>query len=392
MVSSFAFVVFIHTIVLVFGHENSTVNALRSNSSELQDPEQLEESANVMFDEYWQIILQDNPEYATVLGDHRYDDRLDTYSLKCYEKKKVMMNEFLERANQLLSISTEGSQIHSDLLLFIINLQSKLDRLMSGSHLFPVSQLTTPVMDLHSILKYTKVNSAEQAWNLIARYKAVPKQVDEKIELMREGIRTNFTLSEISIFSKSEEVNAIQENASDAILNYVMPAFIKIDDFMNNEYRAHARPEIGVSSLPNGRDFYQHELSYHLSDSSVTAEQIHRMGLQEVERISKEMDEVIKSLNLSMTHQEFSNMIRNDESQFFKTEEEALETYREVLEKDIAPKLHLLFKKIPEKKLIVEKMPKEMATGPQAYYMMPSADNSTPGTFIWIHHLFIICK
>ncbi|GFV96818.1 uncharacterized protein TNCV_4350311 [Trichonephila clavipes] len=119
----------------VFGHENSTVNALRSNSSELQDPEQLEEAANVMFDEYWQIVLQDSPEYATVLGDHRYDDRLDTYSLKCYEKKKVMMNEFLERANQLLSISTEGSQIHSDLLLFIINLQSKLDNLMSGSRL-----------------------------------------------------------------------------------------------------------------------------------------------------------------------------------------------------------------------------------------------------------------
>ncbi|GFQ93194.1 uncharacterized protein TNCT_610561, partial [Trichonephila clavata] len=148
------------------------------------------------------------------------------------------------------------------------------------------------------------------------------------------------------------------------------------------EYRAHARPGIGVSSLPNGRDFYQHELSYHLSDSSATAEQIHRMGLEEVERISKEMDEVIKSLNLSMTHQEFSNMIRNDESQFFKTEEEALETYREVLEKDIYPKLPLLFKKIPEKKLTVEKMPKEMATGPQAYYMMPSADNSTPGTFV----------
>lgn len=407
MISSFEFVVFIQLFVLVFGHENSTVNAFRSNSSELQDPEQLEESAKIMFDEYWQIVLQDSPEYATVLGDHRYDDRLDTYSLKCYEKQKVMMNEFLERANQMLSLSTEGSETHSNLLLFITHLQSKLDRLMSGSHLFPVSKLTTPVMDLHSILKYTKVNNTEQAWNLIARYKAVPKQVDEKIELMREGIRTNFTLSEVSIFSTSgdwnesienstfyepflnisgwateEEAKAIQENASDAILNYVMPAYIKLDDFIDNEYRAHVRPDIGVSSLPNGRDFYQHELSYHLTDASATAEQIHQMGLQEVERISKEMDEVIKSLNLSMTQQEFSNMIRNDESQFFKTEEEALETYREVLEKDIAPKLHVLFKKIPEKKLTVEKMPKEMASGPQAYYMMPSADNSTPGTFI----------
>ncbi|GFR00308.1 uncharacterized protein TNCT_246951 [Trichonephila clavata] len=88
MVPSFAFLVFIQATILVFGHENSTVTTFRSNSSELQDPEQLEESAKVMFDEYWQIVLQDSPEYATVLGDHRYDDRLDTYSLKCYEKKK----------------------------------------------------------------------------------------------------------------------------------------------------------------------------------------------------------------------------------------------------------------------------------------------------------------
>ncbi|GFT25684.1 uncharacterized protein NPIL_524991 [Nephila pilipes] len=402
----FAIVIFIQAIVLVLGHENSTINVVRSNSSELQSPEQLEECANVMFAEYWQIVLQDDPEYATVLGDHRYDDRLTSYSLKCYEKKKVMMNEFIERANQMLSIATEGSETHSNLLLFITHLQFKVDNLMSGSYLFPVSKLSTPQISLLSLLKYTKINNSEQAWNLIARYKAVTKKVDEQIELMREGIRTNFTLSEVSMLSKSgdwnesvensvfyepflnisqwvaaEEVNAIQENATDAILNYVIPAFVKLDDFVNNEYRLHARPGIGVSSLPNGRDFYQQELTYHLTDTSVTAEQIHQMGLLEVERITKEMDEVIKSLNLNMTQQEFSNMIRNDEAQFFKTEEEALETYREVLEKDITPKLKLLFKNIPEKKLTVEKMPKEMATGPQAYYMMPSADNSTPGTF-----------
>ncbi|KAF8788723.1 hypothetical protein HNY73_006732 [Argiope bruennichi] len=318
------------------------------------------------------------------------------------------MNEFLERANQLLSICNEGSETQTNLLLFIKNLEFELDHLMSGSHLFPISKLFTPQMGLRHVLKYTKINNAEDAWNLIARYRAIPEQVDEQIELMREGIRTNFTLSDISLFSKSgnwdqaedvetspfykpfinisesitgDELIAIQENASDAILNHVLPAYKKVDDFINNEYRLHTRPGIGVSTLPNGRDFYRQELAYHLTDTGVTPEQIHNMGLREVERITKEMDEVVKSLGFNMTHQEFSNMIRNDTTQFFGTEDEALETYRKVLEEAIAPKLSNIFKNIPEKLLTVEKIPKELATGPQAYYMMPSADNSTPGTF-----------
>ncbi|CAL1300943.1 unnamed protein product [Larinioides sclopetarius] len=407
-------VIFIQQFVVVLCEETTTVSlhnateSIQSNLIELQDPEQLEDSANIMFDEYWQIVLQDNPEYATVLGDHRYDNKLSSYSLKCYEKKKVMMNEFLERANQLLSISSEGSETETNLLLFIKNLQNELDHLMSGSHLFPISKLFTPQMGLHQILKYTKINSPEEARNLIARYRAIPKQMDEQIELMREGIRTNFTLSDKSLFSKSgnwdqtenletspfykpfinisesineDELIAIQENASDAILNHVLPAYKKVDDFINNEYKLHTRPSIGVSSLPNGRDFYQHELAYHLTDAGVTPEDIHNMGLQEVERITKEMDEVVKYLGFNITHQEFSNMIRNDTSQFFNSEEEALETYRKVLEEEIAPKLSNLFKNIPEKILTVEKIPKDLATGPMAYYMMPSADNSTPGTF-----------
>ncbi|GIY43758.1 uncharacterized protein CEXT_485991 [Caerostris extrusa] len=80
------------------------------------------------------------------------------------------------------------------------------------------------------------------------------------------------------------------------------------------KYRSHARADIGVSSLPNGEDFYQHQLSYHLTDTNVTAQQIHDMGLQEVERITKEMDEVIKSLGLNMTHKEFIDAIRNNDS------------------------------------------------------------------------------
>ncbi|GIZ05088.1 uncharacterized protein CEXT_573701 [Caerostris extrusa] len=213
------FVLAVQGILLVLAHANSISqprddpDSIQFNSIELQDPQQLEESANIMFDEYWQIVMQDDPEYATVLGDHRYDDRLNSYSFKCYEKKKVMMNEFLERATQMLSLAREGTKTHFNLQLFITNLQFKLDFLMSGSHLFPISNLFTPQMELREILGYTKINNEEQAWNLIKRYRAVPKQIDEQIELMREGIRTNLTLHDISIFSTSGNWNQSIENS-----------------------------------------------------------------------------------------------------------------------------------------------------------------------------------
>ena len=58
------------------------------------------------------------------------------------------------------------------------------------------------------------------------------------------------------------------------------------------EYRPNTRPDVGVGSLPDGRDYYRHALSYHLTDPKATAEEIHAMGVAEVHRIAEEMDEV----------------------------------------------------------------------------------------------------
>lgn len=382
---------------------DETTTGSSTNSTE----QVVDAAADALFDEYWQMYLVDYPEQATRLGDHRYDNRLDGYSLKCYEKRKVMMTEFLERANQLLPLAPEGSDVHDNVESFIVMLQFKIDDLMSGNYLFPLSALYTPQMGLSYLLKYIKLDEANDYWNLISRYQAFPKQIDEQIELMREGIRTNFTLNQVSLWNTSvgeqnqsvsdsrlykpflnisssisdEEAYHIRQNASDAIEDNVFPALKKLDDFIENEYRPNARPEIGVGSLPGGREFYRQELVLHLTENGVTAEQIHAMGLAEVERIAGDMIEVIHSLGLNMTREEFSNYLRNNETQFFESEEEAIETYVDVIENEITPKLLQIFKNIPEKILKVEKIPKDLSGGPRAYYLRASPDNSTPATF-----------
>lgn len=385
----------------VLANENSTWAP--SNSTE----QRVDVAADNLFDEYWKMWLMDDPEFATTLGNHQYDDKLSGYSLMCFEKRKVMMTEFLERANQLLPLAQPDSDTYDNIELFIAMLQYKIDQFMSGSHLFPLSILYTPQMALRYMQKYIQLEEAKNYWDLISRYRKYPQQIDEQIELMREGIRTNLTFHEISLWTPSkgeknqsttespyykpflkfpssiptEEVYHIQQNATDAIENSILPALQKMDDFMETEYRPNTRPEIGVGSLPGGRDFYRHELVHYLSDNGVTAEEIHSMGVAEVERIAKEMEEVIESLGFNMTRQEFSNRLRTDESQFFESEEEALNTYRSIIENEITPKLSLLFKYIPEKVLKVEKIDSDISSGPRAYYMPASPDNSTAAVF-----------
>lgn len=391
----------LYSSIKVLADDDNT-SLVPSNSTE----QRVDVAANSLFEEYWQMRLMDQPEAATTFGDHRYDDRLTGYSLKCYEKRKVMMTEFLERATQLLPLATEGSDAHNNIQLFIVILQYQIERLMSGDYLFPLSTLTTPQMSLRFLLKYTKLENATNYWNLISRFQAFPKQIDEQIELMREGIRTNFTLNKRSLWQRSAEQNQsvnespfyepfinisstvsseeayhIQANASEAVINGIYPALKKLDDFIENEYQPNSRQEIGVSSLPDGHEYYRHQLSYHLTDPKVTAEEIHAVGLAEVERIAEEMNEVIHSLGLNITREEFSNKLRNDKSMFFHTKEEVLKTYRRVIEEDVSPKLSLLFKKIPGKILVIESVPEDLSGGPRAYYMKASPDNSTPAIF-----------
>lgn len=365
-------------------------------------------AADALFDEYWQMHLRDHPEIATSLGDHRYDNRLDDFSLQGFENRKVKMTEFLERANQLLLQAADESDTQDNLQRFAVMLRYQISRITAGSHLFPVTFLDQPHMELLYLQDSIKLKHTKDYMVFLSRYRAFPQQIYQKMQLMRKGIQTHFTLNERSLWklssaeknqvatespfftpflnislppNEAENARHIYNSAVYAVENSIFYALSKLDNFTKEEYIPNTRAEIGVSSLPGGRDFYQSELSFYLTDSTVTAEEIHAMGEAEVLRIAKEMDEVIHSLGLTVTRQEFNNQLRSNTSQFFGTEEEAVEAYKDVIQNKIKPKLPLFFKNIPRKELTVQKVPSEMAGGPKAYYVPSSPDSPAPATF-----------
>jgi uncharacterized protein (DUF885 family) len=92
---------------------------------------------------------------------------------------------------------------------------------------------------------------------------------------------------------KKDSINKV---AKLVIEQVVVPQFKRIKEFFENEYYPKTRKQIGVSSTPNGKEYYQNRIDYYTTSNKYTAEKIHQIGLDEVARIKKQMEKIIKDL------------------------------------------------------------------------------------------------
>ncbi|XP_013773982.2 uncharacterized protein LOC106458959 [Limulus polyphemus] len=380
--------------------------------SEDQEPEgsskMFKKEVEALFSEFWQWRLQESPEFASIIGNHIFDDKLESYSLEAFQKRKSEAESFLEVAKDLLS-EVKDEVDHSNLELFIADLQSFIDGINAFGYFYPINHLEGVHIELERIVKSCmNLESVDDFWKLIARYRAFPKQAEEIIELLREGIRQGRTnhlvsmenvpkqfadlqtsveespffqpfLSIPKVISSSEK-EALKSEAHMVIKSQLLPAFQALGSFIESEYMAALRPNISVSSLPDGEKFYQECLKFHIS-CDMSPEEVHKIGLQEVERISKDLDEVVETLASNVTTSEFLRKIRTDPQFFYKTSEELLSGYEDIVLNQIRPKLPLIIKNIPKMKLSIIPTPPTMSGGPLAYYLSGAEDGSRPGTF-----------
>ena len=162
-----------------------------------------------------------------------------------------------------------------------------------------------------------------------------------------------------------------------AINEAVNPAFHELRMFLETEYFPATRDEIGVGSLPDGKEFYQACLRWHLSNNE-TVDDVHQRGLNEVSRLRALMQGVMNRLNFSGTLTEFFTYLRENKSFYHTSKEDLLTEYKEIVEKRINPRLKLLFHTLPVIDCDIRAMPFD---GPGGQYNPPADDASRPGVF-----------
>jgi uncharacterized protein (DUF885 family) len=281
---------------------------------------------------------------------------------------------------------------------------------------YPVSHLSGPHAEIPAILEdkmaVTSETDAKAYLNRLNLYAVVLDGVIEKMAFDRElGVVppdfsieraiTNLSLGLAAPASESSLVTTFSQKLADADIKnadelvmqattivdeQVYPATRRLIDALN-ESLAVASHEPGVGRLPNGAAFYQAMIT-HMTDTTLSADEIHALGLAEVTRIHEEMDALLKVIGYTEgTVGERMSVMLQDPQYIYSNDAEGKEQLMAQLAADLAladAQLPLWFGKMPEQEVAIKVVPphREKSTS-GAFYDAPSMDGSRPGTF-WI--------
>ncbi|MGH8118028.1 MAG: DUF885 domain-containing protein, partial [Rhodanobacteraceae bacterium] len=123
------------------------------------------------------------------------------------------------------------------------------------------------------------------------------------------------------------EQATLQKQAQDAIANVVNPAYEKFLAFFEKDYLPHARSNVGVSSLPDGKAYYAY-LVRHYTTTDMTPEQVHQMGLKLVTQIHGEMEALFKQIGFKGSYKDFIHYLRTNPKFYYTHPDDLLEAYR----------------------------------------------------------------
>ncbi len=360
---------------------------------------------NQILDEEWKRGIQENPVYASYMGDKSANQDWPDISESAVRERQKKTREVLERIRSIdpQRLSTENQLNYR---LFLYNYERSVRAQKFDSHLLTFGQRGGIQLE-HETAEGLSFNTSQDYKDWLVRLEKLPGLIDQHINLGRLGIERKVTAPNIlmqrvanqiqlqlvdnpekspffSVFidipDNIEDRESIQLMARDVIKNKVIPAYYKLNDFFTTEYLPASRTSFGVLDLPNGFEWYENLARYHTT-TDLTPDEIHEIGLSEVKRIRSEMQQVIDSLGFEGSFDEFLNFLRTDPQFYYETEDELLEAYL-ATSKKIDPEMVSLFKVLPRTPYGIKPIPMESAPDTTtAYYMRPAADGSRAGYY-----------
>ncbi|HBN52739.1 MAG TPA: DUF885 domain-containing protein [Stenotrophomonas sp.] len=368
---------------------------------------------NQLYADYWEGVLKLNPLQATFQGDNRYNDQLPDFgSAQFRQQSHDFTTEWLGKVEKLGDAGLSGQDLLS-YRIFVEEQKQSLEGEKFPGWMMPVNQMGSTVsyaVMLGSGQVAQPFKTVKDYDNWLARAGRIPVLLETEIANMREGIKAGVVqprvlmekvvpqFDEILAASKPEDsqfwgpVTAMPADFAQAdkdrltaayrslIAEQLLPAIRKQRDFIANEYLPATRDTVGLDALPDGKAWY----AFNAKESTTTAqtpEQIHEIGLKEVERIHGEIRTVMEQVGFKGSLQDFFKFMQHDKQFEFKSEPALLEHYRGLEAKINAnvPKLFSLTPKAGFEIRPIEAFRAKSAAGGE--YMQPSEDGSRPGIF-----------
>jgi uncharacterized protein (DUF885 family) len=368
---------------------------------------------NDLFDREFKRGLEEHPEQATFLGMPGYDDRLTDLSNAAVARRKAHVKEVgveLKRFDPK-TLNTQD-RISRAILLDTIDLTLQQDALYKDLPFseedgwLPVSSMFGPQNFLPYLARATQLKKSVDVANYVKRLDGIPRQLDLMIERMRAGMKSGwmppkaamgqvpgmfdpFVVEDVTksplwlpFTQLPPDMPAAEREKWAAegkrAMAGVRAGFARVQKFLVDEYVPASRNELGASSLPAGPAYYALQVR-EKTTTTLTPAQIHEIGLSEVARIRKAMDEVIATTDFKGTFPEFLKFINSDPRFTFKTGEARLAAYRDIAKRADA-ELPKFFAELPRLPYGIRAM--EAFEGDNSDHYSPGAlDGSRAGFF-----------
>ena len=353
-------------------------------------------------EEYWETVLEASPSTATLLGDHRYDDRLEDLSAEAEQELRGRWASLKARleavprggleVDELVTVGLLGAELDDA----ITSIDQRLIELQSD-------QMTGFHVDLLQAVPVMAAPDEASATMLVERFRQIPRALEQAAQRFLEGASARRTPAQVCV---SRSVNMIQGYLASpletdvfatvgapedwdrtelrrVVEEEVRPAYRRMADTLSARLLPVARDDdhCGLSWLDDGAEIYATLVSHHTT-LELPPEEIHRIGMEEVtEKLPAEYAEVGGRLFGLSDPGAVLERLRTDPELRYTTRQEIMDDARDAFEAGKAA-MGGWFGRLPQSDCAIEEVPEFLAAdSPSAYYFPPAGDGSRGGTY-----------
>ena len=357
---------------------------------------------NAIFDEQYESDLRAFPERATAFGDYRYNDKLAERSLAAVINQNQIDRNFLSRTEAIPTTGfSDQDQLSHDLLIRV--LQQRVADFDLKEYEMPINQQNGVHTNLADLPLSVPLDTVEHYENYISRLHQIPRALRQTTEVLRAGMKDK--LMPVRLIAEklpaqcegiiaadpfllptkkypanisAPEQKRLTDEITNAINNDVIPAYKSFAAFLRTEYAPQGRTTLAITSLTDGEKRYENDI-YGRTTTHMTPDEIHELGLREIERIEAEMTAIAKKEGFADLAS-FRASLKTNPKYIPTSAEQILDDFRHYIAQ-MEPKLPELFTLLPKSPVTVESIPAFQAAA-ATHYVTGTPDGKRPGRVV----------
>lgn len=367
-----------------------------------------DEALELLMEDFWEAQVRASPLAATMWGENRYRDRVDDLSPEALAAQVARLDQAIAALGEIDPRDlTPANREHYEAFEWMLTHERR--NLDFGTRFFTITSLGGWHTRFADLIRATPHSSEQDYRDLLARLTGFGLYARQNVDLLRMGMESGYTqpcaslegygksitgyvsdTPEASVFAKPfaampdslpapirEELHAEALRVIDEVVN---PAYRAFADFYAESYEPACRTSVGLSSLPGGREAYDHALRYYTSlDTDASA--IHALGGREVDRIREEMEAIMEEVDFEGDFAEFLAFLRSD-PRFYASDEATYLRHVAWIGKTIEARLPQFFSRLPSNPYGISVIPEQIAPmTATAFYQPGAADGTRAGQY-----------